>query len=53
VRAFFAAHGTTVQDPMTGSLNAALAPWLVRTAGVRLPYTARPAPRWTATAQYT
>jgi PhzF family phenazine biosynthesis protein len=41
VRAFFPAHGVTVEDPVTGSLNASLAPWLVRTGRVRLPYTAR------------
>jgi PhzF family phenazine biosynthesis protein len=41
VRAFFAVNGATVEDPVTGSLNASLAPWLVRTGRVRLPYTAR------------
>lgn len=29
VRAFFPGHGGTVEDPVTGSLNAALAQWLI------------------------
>jgi PhzF family phenazine biosynthesis protein len=41
VRAFFAVNGATVEDPVTGSLNASLAPWLARTGQVRLPYVAR------------
>jgi PhzF family phenazine biosynthesis protein len=41
VRAFFPKHGTTVEDPVTGSLNASLADWLVRTGRVRAPYVAR------------
>jgi PhzF family phenazine biosynthesis protein len=42
VRAFFPVEGgSTREDPVTGSLNASLAPWLVRTGRVRLPYTAR------------
>jgi PhzF family phenazine biosynthesis protein len=41
VRAFFTANGATVEDPVTGSLNASLAPWLVETGRVTLPYTAR------------
>jgi PhzF family phenazine biosynthesis protein len=40
VRAFVGGPGGTVEDPVTGSLNAALAPWLARTGRVRLPYTA-------------
>lgn len=40
VRAFFAVNGATVEDPVTGSLNASLAPWLARTGRVRLPYVA-------------
>jgi PhzF family phenazine biosynthesis protein len=41
VRAFFAVNGATVEDPVTGSLNASLAPWLAGTGRVTLPYTAR------------
>ena len=41
VRAFYGAYGATLEDPVTGSLNASLAPWLVRTGRVSLPYTAR------------
>ena len=41
VRSFFAVNGATVEDPVTGSLNASLAPWLVRTGRVTLPYLAR------------
>jgi PhzF family phenazine biosynthesis protein len=41
VRAFFAVNGATVEDPVTGSLNASLAPWLARTGRVALPYVAR------------
>jgi len=29
VRAFFPGHSGLVEDPVTGSLNAALAPWLI------------------------
>ena len=38
VRAFFPEDGATVEDPVTGSLNAAIAPWLIdsgRTARLR------------------
>jgi predicted PhzF superfamily epimerase YddE/YHI9 len=38
VRAFFPSHGATAEDPVTGSLNAALAPWLLRTGRARAPY---------------
>jgi PhzF family phenazine biosynthesis protein len=38
VRAFFPKDGTTVEDPVTGSLNAAIAPWLLRTGRVQAPY---------------
>jgi PhzF family phenazine biosynthesis protein len=38
VRAFFPKDGTTAEDPVTGSLNASLAPWLVRTGQVTTPY---------------
>jgi PhzF family phenazine biosynthesis protein len=41
VRAFFTANGVTVEDPVTGSLNASLAGWLARTGQVQLPYVAR------------
>jgi PhzF family phenazine biosynthesis protein len=41
VRAFFPAGGATTEDPVTGSLNASLAPWLVRSGRVSLPYVAR------------
>jgi PhzF family phenazine biosynthesis protein len=40
VRAFFPKDGTTVEDPVTGSLNAALAEWLLRTGRARPPYVA-------------
>lgn len=38
VRAFFPKDGSTVEDPVTGSLNAAIAPWLLRTGRVSAPY---------------
>jgi len=41
VRAFFPKDGTTVEDPVTGSLNASLAAWLLRTGRVSAPYVAR------------
>lgn len=41
VRAFFRVDGRTVEDPVTGSLNAALAGWLIRTGRTTAPYTAR------------
>lgn len=40
VRAFFASGGVTVEDPVTGSLNASLAEWLLRTGRAEAPYTA-------------
>jgi PhzF family phenazine biosynthesis protein len=40
VRAFFPVAGGTAEDPVTGSLNASLAPWLARQGVVRLPYVA-------------
>lgn len=40
VRSFFAVDGATREDPVTGSLNASLAPWLARTGRVTLPYVA-------------
>ncbi len=41
VRAFFSAGGVTTEDPVTGSLNASLAPWLVGTGVIDYPYVAR------------
>jgi predicted PhzF superfamily epimerase YddE/YHI9 len=40
VRAFFPKDGSTVEDPVTGSLNASLAQWLARTGRATLPYVA-------------
>jgi len=40
VRAFFPKDGITVEDPVTGSLNAGLAMWLTRTGRATAPYTA-------------
>jgi PhzF family phenazine biosynthesis protein len=40
VRAFFGIRGATVEDPVTGSLNASLAGWLLRTGRARAPYVA-------------
>jgi PhzF family phenazine biosynthesis protein len=40
VRAFFPKDGTTVEDPVTGSLNASLAGWLLRTGRASAPYVA-------------
>ena len=40
VRAFFPKDGATVEDPVTGSLNASIAPWLLRTGRVTTPYVA-------------
>jgi PhzF family phenazine biosynthesis protein len=40
VRAFFPKDGSTVEDPVTGSLNASLAEWLLRTGRARAPYVA-------------
>jgi PhzF family phenazine biosynthesis protein len=41
VRGFFAQDGHTVEDPVTGSLNASLAQWLLAQGRVTAPYTAR------------
>lgn len=38
VRAFFPKDGTTVEDPVTGSLNASLAQWLLREGRAHAPY---------------
>jgi PhzF family phenazine biosynthesis protein len=40
VRAFFPKDGSTVEDPVTGSLNASLGGWLLRTGRVEAPYVA-------------
>jgi predicted PhzF superfamily epimerase YddE/YHI9 len=40
VRAFFPKDGATVEDPVTGSLNASLAQWLLRTGRASTPYVA-------------
>jgi PhzF family phenazine biosynthesis protein len=41
VRAFFPLNGATAEDPVTGSLNASLAQWLLRTGRASSPYVAR------------
>jgi PhzF family phenazine biosynthesis protein len=41
VRAFAPMAGGTVEDPVTGSLNASLAGWLIRTGRATAPYVAR------------
>ncbi len=41
VRAFFPRDGATVEDPVTGSLNASVAGWLLRTGRLSAPYVAR------------
>jgi predicted PhzF superfamily epimerase YddE/YHI9 len=41
VRAFFPKDGTTAEDPVTGSLNASLAQWLLRSGRATAPYLAR------------
>ncbi len=38
VRAFFPKDGVLVEDPVTGSLNAAIAPWLLGTGRATAPY---------------
>jgi PhzF family phenazine biosynthesis protein len=40
VRAFFPKDGATAEDPVTGSLNASLAQWLLRTGRASAPYVA-------------
>jgi PhzF family phenazine biosynthesis protein len=40
VRAFFPKDGAMGEDPVTGSLNASVAQWLLRTGRVRAPYVA-------------
>jgi PhzF family phenazine biosynthesis protein len=41
VRAFLPKNGTTDEDPVTGSLNASLAQWLLATGRAEAPYVAR------------
>ena len=41
MRAFFPKDGALVEDPVTGSLNASLAEWLLRTGRAGAPYVAR------------
>jgi PhzF family phenazine biosynthesis protein len=41
VRGFFPKDGALVEDPVTGSLNASLAEWLLRTGRLTAPYVAR------------
>ena len=41
VRAFFPKDGATVEDPVTGSLNASLAQWLLGSGRASAPYIAR------------
>jgi PhzF family phenazine biosynthesis protein len=40
VRAFFPKNGATAEDPVTGSLNASLATWLIRSKRLTAPYIA-------------
>ncbi|WP_433517049.1 PhzF family phenazine biosynthesis protein [Nonomuraea sp. CA-143628] len=40
LRAFFPVNGSTAEDPVTGSLNASVAQWLLRTGRVTAPYVA-------------
>jgi PhzF family phenazine biosynthesis protein len=40
VRAFFPSNGTTLEDPVTGSLNASLALWLLGSGRAKSPYIA-------------
>ncbi len=41
VRAFFPNQGATIEDPVTGSLNASLAQWLLASGRVTAPYVAK------------
>jgi PhzF family phenazine biosynthesis protein len=41
VRAFFPKDGVLVEDPVTGSLNASLAQWLLASGRAEAPYVAR------------
>jgi PhzF family phenazine biosynthesis protein len=40
LRAFFPTDGALVEDPVTGSLNASVAAWLLRTGRAKAPYVA-------------
>jgi PhzF family phenazine biosynthesis protein len=40
VRALYPQHGLTVEDPVTGSLNASAAQWLIETGRLAAPYVA-------------
>ena len=40
LRAFFPVNGATVEDPVTGSLNASVAEWLIATGRASAPYVA-------------
>jgi predicted PhzF superfamily epimerase YddE/YHI9 len=40
VRAVYPQHGFTVEDPVTGSLNASAAGWLIGSGRLSAPYTA-------------
>jgi PhzF family phenazine biosynthesis protein len=40
LRAFFAKDGSTTEDPVTGSLNASVAQWLLRAGRAQAPYVA-------------
>jgi PhzF family phenazine biosynthesis protein len=40
VRAFFPKSGSTAEDPVTGSLNASVAQWLIASGRARAPYVA-------------
>jgi predicted PhzF superfamily epimerase YddE/YHI9 len=40
VRAFFPVNGATCEDPVTGSLNASLAQWLLASGRAAAPYVA-------------
>ena len=40
MRAFFSKDGALIEDPVTGSLNASLAEWLLRTGRASVPYVA-------------
>ena len=41
LRAFFPKDGSTVEDPVTGSLNASVAMWLLEDGRLTAPYVAR------------
>jgi PhzF family phenazine biosynthesis protein len=40
LRAFFPKNGSTAEDPVTGSLNASVAQWLISSGRARAPYVA-------------